>query len=149
MVSSHKAASSGLSNAPTAATRSVLAAPTTGTDSEETQKQHACTEVDNDMVHDTQGFDMEACMNRGRPICVEWDGRTREFVDEFGLCSPEMATSCQRNEEIGQDETAGIRYFGCYRRQLVSAFLMSEQQRSSLLLVSLSPHPFLFKNLRH
>ena len=114
VVSSHKAASSGLSNAPTAATRSVLAAPTTGTDSEETQKQHACTEVDNDMVHDTQGFDMEACLNRGRPICVEWDGRTREFVDGFGLCSPTrwppLARGTRRSDKMKQlaSDTFGL-----------------------------------------
>eukprot|EP00435_Cladocopium_sp_Y103_P027253 s3393_g6.t1 len=36
----------------------------------------------------TEAFDLEACMNRGQPIRVEWDGRAREFVDGFGLCSP-------------------------------------------------------------
>ena len=66
---------------------SMMDAPATGTDPEELQK-HACTEADNDMVHVTHDFDMEACLNRGRPISVEWDGRTREFVDGFGLCSP-------------------------------------------------------------
>eukprot|EP00435_Cladocopium_sp_Y103_P002353 s4728_g1.t1 len=33
-------------------------------------------------------FDMEACLNRGQPVSVEWDGHIREFVDGFGLCSP-------------------------------------------------------------
>ena len=37
---------------------------------------------------DTDGFDMQACLNRGRPMLVEWDGREREFIDGFGLCSP-------------------------------------------------------------
>ena len=37
---------------------------------------------------DTDGFDMQACLNRGRPMLVEWDGREREFIDAFGLCSP-------------------------------------------------------------
>ena len=63
------------------------AAPTTDTAPGEAQN-HACAENDDDVVHDTQGFDMEACLNRGRPISVEWDGRSREFVDGFGLCSP-------------------------------------------------------------
>ena len=33
-------------------------------------------------------FDVRACMNRGHPIVVEWDGRERDFIDGFGLCSP-------------------------------------------------------------
>lgn len=37
---------------------------------------------------DDEGFDMEACCNFGSPIKVEWDGKTHEFVDGFGMCSP-------------------------------------------------------------
>ena len=33
-------------------------------------------------------FDAQACLNRGHPIVVEWDGRERDFIDGFGLCSP-------------------------------------------------------------
>ena len=33
-------------------------------------------------------FDMQACLNRGHPMVVEWDGRERDFIDGFGLCSP-------------------------------------------------------------
>eukprot|EP00435_Cladocopium_sp_Y103_P044902 s3525_g12.t1 len=33
-------------------------------------------------------FNVEACMNRGQPIQVEWDGRDRPFIDGFGMCSP-------------------------------------------------------------
>ena len=33
-------------------------------------------------------FDIEACMNFGKPIVVEWDGKRRPFVDGLGLCSP-------------------------------------------------------------
>ena len=33
-------------------------------------------------------FDLEACMNFGKPITVEWDGKRRPFVDGLGLCSP-------------------------------------------------------------
>ena len=35
-----------------------------------------------------EGFDMEACCNFGPPIKVEWDGKTHDFVDGFGMCSP-------------------------------------------------------------
>ena len=37
---------------------------------------------------DAEGFDMEACCNFGPPIKVEWDGKTHDFVDGFGMCSP-------------------------------------------------------------
>lgn len=100
VVPSHKAASSSQSTTPAVAplessdtpSRTTMScsdpAPlTTGTGPEEGQN-HACTEIDNDVVHETQGFDMESCLNKGRPISVEWDGRRREFVDGFGLCSP-------------------------------------------------------------
>lgn len=33
-------------------------------------------------------FDVTICGNSGKPLEVEWDGRTREFTDGFGLCSP-------------------------------------------------------------
>ena len=33
-------------------------------------------------------FNLGKCCNFGRPISVEWDGRTHEFIDGFGLCSP-------------------------------------------------------------
>ena len=33
-------------------------------------------------------FDMAGCMNFGKPIIVEWDGKKRPFVDGLGLCSP-------------------------------------------------------------
>ena len=33
-------------------------------------------------------FDMASCMNLGKPIIVEWDGKKRPFVDGLGLCSP-------------------------------------------------------------
>ena len=33
-------------------------------------------------------FDMESCLNKGQRIQVEWDGKTRGFIDGFGLCSP-------------------------------------------------------------
>ena len=33
-------------------------------------------------------FNLGRCCNFGRPISVEWDGRTHEFIDGFGLCSP-------------------------------------------------------------
>ena len=32
--------------------------------------------------------DIEAGMNFGKPIVVEWDGKRRPFVDGLGLCSP-------------------------------------------------------------
>ena len=33
-------------------------------------------------------FTMDACLNSGHPIKVEWDGSERDFIDGFGLCSP-------------------------------------------------------------
>ena len=34
------------------------------------------------------GFDMAGCKNHGQPISVEWDSKSRFFIDGFGLCSP-------------------------------------------------------------
>ena len=34
------------------------------------------------------GFDMAACKNHGPPISVEWDSKSRFFIDGFGLRSP-------------------------------------------------------------
>eukprot|EP00435_Cladocopium_sp_Y103_P046292 s717_g13.t1 len=36
----------------------------------------------------TESFDLHACLNRGHPMKVEWDGRSKDFTDGFGLCSP-------------------------------------------------------------
>eukprot|EP00435_Cladocopium_sp_Y103_P004894 s4940_g1.t1 len=33
-------------------------------------------------------FAVEKCGNYGKPIKVEWDGKTHDFIDGFGLCSP-------------------------------------------------------------
>ena len=33
-------------------------------------------------------FNIEACKNFGSPIIVEWDGKSRPFIDGLGLCSP-------------------------------------------------------------
>ncbi len=33
-------------------------------------------------------FDMAACKNHGSPVSVEWDSKSRFFIDGFGLCSP-------------------------------------------------------------
>ena len=37
---------------------------------------------------DSEVFNLGKCCNFGRPISVEWDSRTHEFIDGFGLCSP-------------------------------------------------------------
>ena len=34
------------------------------------------------------GFDLAACKNHGQPISVEWDSKSRFFIDGFGLWSP-------------------------------------------------------------
>eukprot|EP00435_Cladocopium_sp_Y103_P073986 s172_g46.t1 len=52
---------------------------------------------------DDEQFNMEACMNYGRPIQVEWDGKTHEFVDGFGMCSPTRWSPLSRGH--GRDET--------------------------------------------
>ena len=38
-------------------------------------------------VETETGFDMAACKNHGQPISVEWDSKSRFFIDGFGLCS--------------------------------------------------------------
>ena len=53
---------------------------------------------------DGDEFDLESCLNRGRPMSVEWGGKCREFVDGFGLCSlgrwPPKARGERRSEEM-------------------------------------------------
>ena len=41
-----------------------------------------------EMEVETTGFAMAACKNHGQPISVEWDSKSRFFIDGFGLCSP-------------------------------------------------------------
>ena len=46
-------------------------------------------------------FDMAACKNFGSPITVEWDGKTRPFIDGLGLCSPtRWPPDCRDTTEI-------------------------------------------------
>ena len=68
-----------------------LKRPGDGLERQQQHQQHVCIEVDSDdggPLSTPVGFSMEACLNTGRPIQVEWDGKSREFTDGFGLCSP-------------------------------------------------------------
>ena len=57
---------------------------------------------------DTDGFDMQACLNRGRPMLVEWDGREREFIDGIGLVFSNALASCvEGGQAHRKDEAAG------------------------------------------
>ena len=50
-------------------------------------------------------FDMQACLNRGHPMVVEWDGRERDFIDGFGLCFTHTLASCFKGDTAyRQDE---------------------------------------------
>ena len=48
-------------------------------------------------------FDHSLCFNGGKPIQVEWDGKTHEFVDGFGLCSPTRWRPAQRGERRAEN----------------------------------------------
>eukprot|EP00435_Cladocopium_sp_Y103_P032400 s670_g8.t1 len=52
----------------------------------------------------TESFDLHACLNRGHPMKVEWDGRSKDFTDGFGLCSPTRwyptARGLRRSDEM-------------------------------------------------
>eukprot|EP00435_Cladocopium_sp_Y103_P065967 s171_g28.t1 len=54
----------------------------------------------------SESFDLHACMNGGHPIKVEWDGRTKDFTDGFGLCSPTRwcpaARGLRRSDQMKQ-----------------------------------------------
>ncbi len=41
-----------------------------------------------EMEVETTGFAMAACKNHGQPISVEWDSKSRFFIDGVGICSP-------------------------------------------------------------
>ena len=51
-------------------------------------------------------FEMESCLNRGRPMLAEWDNKSHEFIDGFGLCSPArwppLARGERRSSEMHQ-----------------------------------------------
>lgn len=79
--------------------------------------------VDEQDGADEEQFDMLACCNRGHPIVVEWDGKTRDFIAGFGLCSPARWTPSAR----GVRRTAQMRQlaeatFGILRDAVVDAF---------------------------
>ena len=40
------------------------------------------------VVESESSFNIEACRNLGNPIIVEWDGKSRPFIDGLGFCSP-------------------------------------------------------------
>eukprot|EP00435_Cladocopium_sp_Y103_P051871 s108_g16.t1 len=54
----------------------------------------------------SESFDLHACMNGGHPIKAEWDGRTKDFTDGFGLCSPTRwcpaARGLRRSDQMKQ-----------------------------------------------
>ena len=47
-----------------------------------------CSTVEAVGADNEENFDMAACKNHGHPISVEWDAKTRFFIDGFGLGSP-------------------------------------------------------------
>ena len=50
-------------------------------------------------------FDMQACLNRGHPMVVEWDGRERDFIDGFWALLTYTLASCFKGDKAyGQDE---------------------------------------------
>ena len=48
--------------------------------------QDAATPLD--LPIDAEEFDVARCGNHGPPIKVEWDGKSHDLIDGFGLCSP-------------------------------------------------------------
>eukprot|EP00435_Cladocopium_sp_Y103_P055878 s2941_g18.t1 len=54
-------------------------------------------------------FDVHSCLNRGHPMRVEWDGRERDFIDGFGLCSPTRWHPASR----GVRRTAEMKKLAC------------------------------------
>ena len=60
--------------------------------------------------------------NAGQPIWVEWAGRETEFVDGFGLCSPNLFRPEQRGAFLGSEARALVRNI----HSLVVQFASSE-----------------------
>ena len=58
--------------------------------------------------------------NAGQPIWVEWAGRETEFVDGFGLCSPNLFRPEQRGAFLGSEAKALVRNIHTLVVQFVS-----------------------------
>ncbi|CAK9024428.1 Fucoxanthin-chlorophyll a-c binding protein C, partial [Durusdinium trenchii] len=68
--------------------------------------------------HDS--FDMQACLNRGTPMVAEWDNKSHEFIDGFGLCSPTRWHPLAR----GERRTQVMRDLATKTFELLEAFVV-------------------------
>ena len=68
--------------------------------------------------HDS--FDMQACLNRGTPMVAEWDNKSHEFIDGFGLCSPTRWRPLAR----GERRTQVMRDLATKTFELLEAFVV-------------------------
>ena len=94
-------------------------------------------------AEDEENFDMAACKNHGHPISVEWDAKTRFFIDGFGLCSPTRWQPWNRG--LGRTTEARALLTSIYSslfREVVSSIGDARRTCFELVLGRLKSSPF-------
>ena len=94
------------------------------------------------------GFDMAACKNHGQPISVEWDAKSRFFIDGFGLYSPTRWQPWDR--AVGRSSEAKSLLASIYSmllQEVVSAVGDPRRVCFELVLGSLKSSPFSTKTV--
>eukprot|EP00435_Cladocopium_sp_Y103_P007644 s5608_g2.t1 len=145
------ASSTSVSNATavTSADKLKVSTPTVAASSSVMRGPSDVSDVGGDVVdltvEDEEGeqFDVGACRNFGRPIRVEWDGKSHEFIDGFGLCSPTRWAPLSRGHGRNQvmrklaEET-----FSCLRQGVTEAIQDVRREAFKLVTGKLQSSPF-------
>ena len=89
------------------------------------------------------GFDMAACKNHGQPISVEWDAKSRFFIDGFGLCSPTRWQPWDRGVDRSSEAKSLLAsIYSMLLREVVSAVGDPRRVCFELVLGRLKSSPF-------
>lgn len=89
------------------------------------------------------GFDLGACGNGDHPIRVEWDGKERDFVDGFGLCSPTRWHPWNRgSNRPGHSLSLAVKTFNILEKAVVDSLKDPRAMAFKLVTGKLTESPF-------
>ena len=99
---------------------------------------------------DEHGFDLGACGNGDHPIRVEWDGKERDFVDGFGLCSPTRWHPWNRgSNRPGHSLSLAVKTFNILEKAVVDSLKDPRAMAFKLVTGKLTESPFAPAVLEH
>ena len=89
------------------------------------------------------GFDLAACGNGDHPIRVEWDGKERDFVDGFGLCSHMRWHPWNRgSKRPGHSVSLAVKTFNILEKAVLGALKDPRGTAFKLVTGKLTSSPF-------